>query len=53
MVNVAIGFADFASGIFMLGLGVIATLSGVEYRRKYYSLRTKYSQLYETAKKNS
>jgi hypothetical protein len=51
--SIGIHFAGIASGIFMLGLGVIATLSGVEYMRKYYSLRKKYSELYETAKKIS
>jgi hypothetical protein len=37
----------------MLGLGVVATLAGIRYRRKYYSLRKKYSELYETSKKIS
>ncbi len=47
-------FTDLALiGVFMLGLGAVTTLAGVHYRRKYYSLRKKYSELYETAKKLS
>jgi hypothetical protein len=38
-------------GVFMLGLGAVTTLAGAHYRRKYYSLRRKYSELFETAKK--
>ena len=38
-------------GVFMLGLGVVTLLSGVRYRQKYYLLRRKYSELFETAKK--
>jgi hypothetical protein len=39
--------------IFMTGLGLIASLTGMRYRTKYSALRKKYSELYETAKKLS
>jgi hypothetical protein len=45
-------FNDLALiGVFMLGLAAVTTLAGVRYRRKYFSLRKKYSELYETAKR--
>jgi len=37
--------------LFMLGLGMITSFSGVRYRRKYSLLRKRYTELYETAKK--
>ena len=46
--------ADFGLiGVFMLGLGAVTTFAAVRYRTKYYSLRKKYSELYELAKKIS
>jgi hypothetical protein len=39
--------------IFMTGLGLITSLTGMRYRGKYSVLRKKYSELYETAKKLS
>ncbi len=39
--------------IFMLGLGVATTLTGIRYRDRYIVLRTKYSNLYVASKKLS
>ncbi len=38
-------------GIFMFSLGVVTTFTGIRYRSKYQVLKSKYSELYETAKK--
>ena len=37
--------------IFMTGLGLITSFTGMRYRSKYLLLRKKYSELYDTAKK--
>jgi len=37
-------------GVFMLGLGIAASLNGLKYRKRYSELEKKYSELYETAK---
>ena len=37
--------------LFLFGLGSITSLTGLRYRRKYFRLREKYSELYESAKK--
>lgn len=39
--------------VFMAGLGLITSLTGMRYRTRYSALRKKYSELYETAKKLS
>ena len=40
-------------GIFLFGLALVTTLTGLRYRQKYLVLKRKYSELYETAKKLS
>ena len=39
--------------VFLFGLGLVTSLTGVRYRWRYLQLRKKYSELYETAKKLS
>jgi len=37
--------------VFMMGLGAVASFTGVRYRNRYSSLRKKYTELYEIARK--
>ncbi|MFI5420094.1 MAG: hypothetical protein ACHQ1H_03925 [Nitrososphaerales archaeon] len=48
---IALGLGSIA--VFMFGLGVLTTVTGVRYRRKYLRLRRKYSELYDAARKLS